>query len=294
MKKYKGIIVAGGLGVRLYPLTAFVSKQLLPVYNKPLFYYPLTSLILAGIKDILIISTPSETPTIRSVLGNGNTLGLNIEYAEQKYPKGIADALLLSKDFIHKSNACVVLGDNIIYKHDFSSFILQAFTKNTGASIFGFTVNNSKRFGVINLNKENQEVISLEEKPFKTKSNLASVGLYIYDTTFIDRIQHLKPSKRGELEINDLNISYLKENKLKCYCFSKGDLWIDAGLFDSLLDASFLIRVMESYMGITIGCPEEASYMVGNISRKDFLNIINQYKESEYKQYLKNISKNWK
>lgn len=292
MKKYKGVILAGGRGARISPLTHFVSKQFLPIYNKPLFYYPLASLISAGIKDILIISAPKDKFIIESSLGDGSSLGLNIEYSVQKEPKGSANALLESEDFAHKSNVCVILGDNIIYKADFFQFMNEAFKNNIGASVFGFPTKHPERFGVIELDKKNKQVISLEEKPSQPKSNLASVGLYIYDTTFIDRIKSLKLSKRGEFEINDLNNEYLKDKKLKCYCFSKGDVCIDAGLFNSLNDASNLVRLMENYMGLTIGCFEEASYLMGNISKKDFLKLINQYSESEYKQYLKNISKN--
>ena len=271
------------------PLTDFVCKQLLPVYDKPLIYYPLTSLILSQIKDILIISTPKDIPILKNAIGNGKSWGINIEYQIQEKPNGIAEAFIIAYEFIANSPVCMILGDNIIYKSNFSYFINKVFKENTGASIFGFPVSDPERFGVVELDKHNKEVVSLEEKPHSPKSNLASIGIYIYDETVVDRARKLKPSHRGELEITDLNKDYLNEKKLKCHRLSRGDIWIDAGIFDCFADASQLVRLVEHRLGLKIGCPEEASYVMGNISEQQLLNIIEKYSHSPYGDYLKKI-----
>ena len=282
----KGILLAGGKGTRMRPLTDFVCKQLLPVYDKPLIYYPLTALILAKIKDILIISTPKDIPILRNAIGDGKSLGVNIEYSVQQEANGIAEAFIIAEDFIADSPVCMVLGDNIIYKSNFSAFIESAYQQNAGATICGFPVGNPQHFGVVELDKTNQRVISLEEKPQRPKSNLAAIGLYLYDNTVVARAKRLKPSSRGELEITDLNNQYLGEDKLKCCRLSRGDIWIDAGMVDNFSDASQLIRLIEHRLGLKIGCPEEASYMMGNISPEELMNIATKYQNSPYGEYL--------
>lgn len=286
---YKGIILAGGSGTRLRPLTDFVCKQLLPVYDKPLIYYPLTSLILSGIKEILIISTPKDVPILEAALGDGKKWGISLSYAVQDKPRGLADAFIIGADFIGKDNVCMMLGDNILHKGGFTNVMKAAFAGNKGATLFGFPVSDPERFGVIELTEEKGPVQSLEEKPEKPKSNLAAIGLYVYDNSVVQRANDLKPSKRGEIEITDLNNTYLAEGTLDCIRLSRGDLWIDAGVFDSFADAAQLIRLVENRMGLKIGCPEEASYVIGNISKEQLKDLAASFKSSPYGRYLKQI-----
>ena len=290
-KKYKGILLAGGAGTRLKPLTDFVCKQLLPVYDKPLIYYPLTSLILAGIDDILIISTPKDVPILQKALGDGNHLGISLNYKVQESPNGIAEALILAEDFLSESPSCLLLGDNIFYRAAFGDWLQNAMKHNEGATIFGFPVKDPQRFGVLEVNHETGMVLSLEEKPEKPKSNLAAVGLYLYDSTVCAKAKMLKPSPRGELEITDLNNLYLKEKNLRFYKFSRGDFWLDAGLISSLNDAANLVRLTEEYTGMKIGCPEEASYFMGNISADRVKQQIKKNLKSPYNQYLQTVIK---
>jgi len=286
----KGIILAGGTGSRLRPVSDFLCKQLMPIYDKPLIYYPITSLILAGIKDILIISTPRDTAVLEGALGDGSRWGVSLSYKIQNKPRGLADAFILGEEFIDGQPVCLILGDNILNVSRFSNFMNKAFEENDGATIFGFPVHDPQRFGVVEIDFDTKRVISLEEKPEKPKSNLAAIGLYIYDNTVCEKAKSIKPSARGEIEITDLNNLYLQEKTLKCNRLSRGDLWIDAGVFDSFSDASNLIRLIESRLGLKIGCPEEASYMIGNISRQQLLNISKEYSKSSYGTYLKKIA----
>ncbi|MFW2331629.1 MAG: glucose-1-phosphate thymidylyltransferase RfbA [Nitrospinota bacterium] len=285
----RGIILAGGSGSRLRPLTDFVCKQLLAIYDKPLIYYPLTSLILAGIKEILIISTPKDCPILADALGDGSELGISIEYACQDKPRGIADAFIVGESFIRNQTVCMILGDNILHVARFSNLMQKGFVSNKGATIFGFPVSDARRFGIVELDSDTNRVISIEEKPSNPRSDLAVIGLYIYDETVVDKVKSLKPSKRNELEITDLNNLYLSEGSLKCHRFSRGNLWLDAGVFDTFADASELVRLIESRMGMKIGSPEEASYVVGNITTEELLQIAKKYNNSPYGKYLRKV-----
>jgi glucose-1-phosphate thymidylyltransferase len=285
-KNYKGIILAGGSGNRLRPLTDFVCKQLLPVYDKPLVYYPLTSLILAGIKEVLIISTPKDTPVLKSALGDGSELGISIQYKVQEKPRGLADAFIVAEEFIDGHPVCMILGDNILHKSGFSEFMTDALKNNKGATIFSFPVQDPTRFGILEIDPESDKILSLEEKPENPKSNLAVIGVYIYDKTVVEKAKKLKPSERGELEITDLNRQYLKEGTLNFSKLSRGDIWMDVGVFDSFCDASLLIKLIESRLGLKIGSPEEASYMCGNIDEKDLRFFAKKYKDSPYGAYF--------
>ncbi len=287
--QYKGIILAGGAGTRLRPLTDFVCKQLLPVYDKPLIYYPLTSLILAGIKEILIISTPKDIPILQGAIGDGALLGITIEYTVQANPNGIAEAFLLAKEFLAGSPVCMVLGDNIFYRSHFGDWVQNAMRTNQGATIFGFPVKDPERFGVMEIDQNHNKIISLEEKPKNPKSNLAVVGLYLYDGTVCSKAKTLQPSPRGELEITDLNQLYLQAGQLGFYQFSRGDFWLDAGLVNSLNDAANLVRLTEEYTGLKIGCPEEASFLMGNISKAQLYKNVETMKNSFYGKYLANL-----
>lgn len=287
----KGIILAGGMGTRLRPLTDFVCKQLLPVYDKPLIYYPLTSLILSGIKEVLIISTPKDTPILEAALGDGSSLGISIAYKVQEEPRGLADAFILGADFIDGSPVCLVLGDNILHIANFTKYMANALSLNEGATIFSFPVHDPERFGVVEVDMKTDEVISIEEKPTSPRSNLAAIGLYVYDETVVDKARSLKPSKRGEIEITDLNNLYLKDKKLKCKRLSRGNVWIDTGVFDSFVTATQLVQIIETKLGLKIGCPEEASYFMKNISQEQLLKLAQGYGSSAYGTYLHNLIK---
>lgn len=287
--QYKGIILAGGSGTRLRPITDLICKQLLPVHDKPLIYYPLTSMILAGIRDILIISTPRDTPILKAAIGNGKTLGISIQYKVQEEPKGLAEAFIIGEDYLNGSPVCMMLGDNILYKSGFSDFIQKSLQENKGATVFGIPVNNPNRFGIIEIDKKTNNIISIEEKPKAPKSNLAAIGLYVYDNTVSQKARKLKPSSRNELEITDLNNIYLKEKSLNFARLSRGDLWMDVGVFNAFNDASQLIRLIEARMGLKIGCPEEASHVMENISDEELKTLALTYQSSPYGEYLTKI-----
>ena len=286
----KGIILAGGSGTRLNPLTKGISKQLIPIYDKPMIYYPLSTLMLAGIKDILIISTPQDLPKFINLFGDGNEIGLNISYKEQPKPEGIAQAFIIGEDFIGKDSVCLVLGDNIFYGHNLSMTLQKMAGLKEGAYIFGYWVANPQRYGVVEFN-ENSDVISIEEKPQYPKSNYAVPGLYFYDNKVVDIAKNLKPSARGELEITDVNLTYLKRGNIKVELLGRGYAWLDTGTPDSLLDASNYIATMERRQGLKIGCIEEVAFRIGYIDSKQFEKIINKLPTNDYRKYLEMILK---
>ena len=284
----KGIILAGGSGSRLSPLTKAISKQLIPIYDKPMIYYPLSTLMLAGIKDILIISTPQDLPKFMELFGDGQEIGLNISYQEQPKPEGIAQAFIIGEDFIGKDSVCLILGDNIFYGHSLSMTLQKMAGLEEGACIFGYWVSDPQRYGVVEFNEDN-EVISIEEKPKYPKSNYAIPGLYFYDNEVVDIAKNLKPSARGELEITDVNLTYLKKGNLKVELLGRGYAWLDTGTPDSLLDASNYIATIERRQGLKIGCIEEVAYRMGYIEQDQLKKIINQSPENDYQKYLKVI-----
>ena len=286
----KGIILAGGSGTRLYPLTQCVSKQLLPVYDKPMIYYPLSILMLFGIKDILIISTPQDTPNIQNLFGNGADLGLNLQYKVQDEPNGIAEAFILGKDFIGRDKVCLILGDNIFYMQSQMKEYRQIVQdENDAATVFGYHVSDPERFGVIEFDK-NKRVISIEEKPAKPKSNYAVTGLYFYPNDVCKKAASLKPSARGELEITDLNKMYLKENRLNVIPLKRGNAWLDAGTPDSLMESAQFVQIIEQRQGLKLSCLEEIAYRLGFIDDKQMKKLINRLKNGvPYKDYLKKV-----
>jgi len=286
----KGIILAGGSGTRLNPLTKGISKQLIPIYDKPMIYYPLSTLMLAGIKDILIISTPQDLPKFIDLFGDGKEIGLNISYKEQPKPEGIAQAFIIGEDFIGKDSVCLVLGDNIFYGHNLSMTLQKMAGLKEGAYIFGYWVANPQRYGVVEFN-ENSDVISIEEKPQYPKSNYAVPGLYFYDNKVVDIAKNLKPSARGELEITDVNLTYLKRGNIKVELLGRGYAWLDTATPDSLLDASNYIATMERRQGLKIGCIEEVAFRIGYIDRSHFEKIINKLPTNDYRKYLEMILK---
>ena len=286
----KGILLAGGRGTRLYPLTRTVSKQLLPVYDKPMIYYPLSTLMLFGIRDILIISTPEDTPRIEQLLGDGGSLGINLSYAVQEEPNGIAQALLIGKDFIKGDQVCLILGDNIFYMGEQLHQIVDKLhsTDNNVATIFAYHVSNPQRFGVVEFNSQMQ-VISIEEKPQRPKSNYVSVGLYFYPPDAAEKAASLKPSKRGELEITDLNNLYLKESRLSVIPMLRGNAWLDAGTPESLMDSGDFVRIIEQRQGLKIACLEEIALKQGFIDKQQLLCLIERLDECNYKTYLQKV-----
>ena len=285
----KGIILAGGSGTRLYPLTKTISKQLLPVYDKPMIYYPLSTLMLFGIKDILIISTPQDTPNIERLFGDGAKLGLKIHYAIQNEPKGIAQAFTIGADFIGDDDVCLILGDNIFYMGDQIHGFRKQIEENNGAIVFGYYVNDPKRFGIIEVNAT-CKILSIEEKPQEPKSNIAAVGLYFYKNDVIEKARNLKPGKRGELEITDLNKEYLKENRLNACLLKRGTVWLDAGTPDSLMDAGTYVQLIEKRQGLKISCVEEIAYRRGFINDEQMMSLINELSDGvAYKEYLKRV-----
>jgi glucose-1-phosphate thymidylyltransferase len=286
----KGIILAGGSGSRLNPLTKVTSKQLIPVYDKPMIYYPLSTLMLAGIKDILIISTPQDLPKFIDLFGEGKEMGLNISYKEQPKPEGIAQAFIIGEEFIGKDSVCLILGDNIFYGHNFSLTLQKIAVLKEEAYIFGYWVANPQRYGVVEFN-ENHEVLSIEEKPKVPKSNYAVPGLYFYDNEVIDIAQNLKPSARGELEITDVNLTYLRKGKLKVEILGRGYAWLDTGTPDSLIDASNYIATIERRQGLKIGCIEEVAFRMSYIDEKQFQEIIDRLPENDYSKYLRSIKR---
>ena len=289
-KKRKGIILAGGSGRRLYPVTQSISKQLLPVYDKPMIYYPLSTLMLAGIQDILIISTPNDTPLFESLLGDGSQWGLNISYNVQPSPDGLAQAFILGETFIGNDLSALVLGDNIFYGHDFNELLLNAMKRDDSATVFAYHVNDPERYGVAEFNKNNK-VLSLEEKPKNPKSKYAVTGLYFYDNNVVSMAKSLKPSARGELEITDLNRLYLEKDKLNVEIMGRGYAWLDTGTHDSLLEASQFIATLEKRQGLKVSCPEEISYRRGWISASQLEKLAVPLLKNTYGQYLQRILK---
>ena len=284
----KGIILAGGAGSRLNPLTKVTSKQLIPVYDKPMIYYPLSTLVLTGIRDILIISTPQDLPKFMDLFGDGQEIGLNISYQEQPKPEGIAQAFIIGEDFIGKDSVCLILGDNIFYGHSLSITLQRMANLKSGAYIFGYRVLDPQRYGIVEFN-QNNEVISIEEKPKHPKSNYAVPGLYFYDNEVIGISKNLKPSARGELEITDVNLEYLKQGNLKVELLGRGYAWLDTGTPDSLIDASNYIATIERRQGLKIGCIEEIAFRMGYIDSKQLEKVINQLPVNDYSNYLKVI-----
>lgn len=286
----KGIILAGGSGTRLYPLTKTTSKQLLPVYDKPMIYYPLSTLMLFGIKDILIISTPHDTPNIKKLFGNGKRLGLKIKYVVQKEPKGIAEAFTLGADFIGKDDVCLILGDNIFYMgeqfHSFKEQVEQ--NKGKCATVFAYHVSDPQRFGIVEFD-ENYNAISIEERPENPKSNYASVGLYFYPNDVVQKARALTPSARGELEITDLNNLYLKEGRLAVVPMKRGNAWLDAGTPESLMESGAFVQIIEKRQGLKIACIEEIAYRRGFINDKKMRLLIDELKDGTYKTYLEKV-----
>ena len=286
----KGIILAGGSGTRLYPLTKITSKQLLPVYDKPMIYYPLSTLLLFGIRDILIISTPQDTPNIERLFGDGKKLGLNISYAVQPEPKGIAQAFTIGADFVGNDDVALILGDNIFYMGEQSHTFRDEVEKNKGqrATIFAYHVSDPERFGVVEFDK-NLKAISIEEKPKHPKSNYASVGLYFYPKDVVEKAKGLKPSARGELEITDLNNLYLKEGRMSVVPMRRGNAWLDAGTPESLMESGAFVQIIEKRQGLKIACIEELVYRRVFIDDKQMLALIDELKDGNYKSYLKKV-----
>ncbi|MDA3912363.1 MAG: glucose-1-phosphate thymidylyltransferase RfbA [Bacteroidales bacterium] len=285
----KGIILAGGAGTRLHPITRSISKQIIPVYDKPMIYYPLSVLMLAGIREILIISTPHDLPLYENLFGDGKQLGLDLEYAEQASPDGLAQAFLIGEKFIGNDEVCLVLGDNIFYGHGLGGTLLDSAKLTDGAIVFGYYVTDPHRYGVAEFNK-NGKVISIEEKPENPKSNYALTGLYFYDNTVVEKAKSLKPSKRGELEITDLNKLYLKEDKLKVNLLSRGMAWLDTGTPDSLLQASNFIATLENRQGLKASCIEEIAFKRGFIDRKQLIDLAKPLMKNNYGEYLMRIA----
>lgn len=288
--KRKGIILAGGSGTRLHPATLAISKQLLPVYDKPMVYYPLSTLMLAGIRDILIISTPQDTPRFEQLLGDGSQWGLNLQYAVQASPDGLAQAFILGEDFIGNDLSALVLGDNIFYGHDFHKPLESAMQRAEGASVFAYHVHDPERYGVAEFNGEGK-VLSLEEKPAKPKSNYAVTGLYFYDNQVVEMAKNLQPSPRGELEITDLNRLYLEQGQLNVEIMGRGYAWLDTGTHESLLDASQFIATLENRQGLKVSCPEEIAYRQKWIDAAQLEKLAQPLKKNGYGQYLLQILK---
>lgn len=286
--KRKGIILAGGNGTRLAPLTTSISKQLLPIYDKPLIHYPLTTLMLAGMREILIITRSSDLELFKKLLGDGSRLGIEITYKIQKEPNGIAEAFLIGENFIENSNSALILGDNLFHGHNLMTHLKNASENKKGGTIFLYPVNDRERYGIVNLDK-NGKILEIEEKPKSPKSNLAVTGLYLYDETVVERAKLLKPSARGELEITSLNQSYLDDELLHAENFGRGMAWLDTGTFDSLQDAGSYIKTLENRQGLKIGCPEEAAWRSGWINDSQLEALAIPLMNSGYGKYLKEL-----
>lgn len=285
----KGIILAGGSGTRLYPITSAISKQMLPIYDKPMIYYPLSVLMLAGIRDILIISTPRDLPGFRNLLGDGKSLGLSFSYIEQPSPDGLAQAFILGEKFIGDDTVCMILGDNIFYGHGFGDVLLKTARLKDGACVFGYYVTDPERYGVVEFNNK-LKAVSIEEKPSEPKSNYAVTGLYFYDNTVVKKARSLKPSPRGELEITDLNRIYLEEGTLEVKLMGRGMAWLDTGTYESLLQAANFIATLEQRQGLKASCIEEIAFKRGFIDRKQLLALAEPVKKSQYGKYLIRIA----
>jgi len=285
----KGIILAGGSGTRLYPITTAISKQMLPVYDKPMIYYPLSVLMLAGIREILVISTPRDLPGFRNLLGDGSSVGINFSYKEQPSPDGLAQAFILGEEFIGNDNVCMILGDNIFYGHGFGDVLLKAAELARGAVVFGYYVNDPERYGVVEFDR-NLKAVSIEEKPEKPKSKYAVTGLYFYDNTVVSKAKSLKPSARGELEITDLNRLFLEEGSLEVRVMGRGMAWLDTGTYESLLQAANFIATLEQRQGLKASCIEEIAYKRGFISREQLISLAEPVKKSQYGKYLLKIA----
>ncbi len=284
----KGIILAGGSGTRLHPVTQAVSKQLLPVYDKPMIYYPLSALMLAGIREILVISTPQDTPRFEALLGSGDDWGLQFQYAVQPSPDGLAQAFIIGKEFIGDSSCCLVLGDNIFYGHEFAHDLKSAASRSSGATVFAYPVTDPERYGVVEFDRQ-RRAISLEEKPQNPKSRYAVTGIYFYDNQVVGVAQDLKPSPRGELEITDVNRWYLQRGQLRCEVMGRGMAWLDTGTHDSLLDASNFIFTLERRQGLKVACPEEIAFRLGYISGEKLSLLADRIGKSTYGTYLRQL-----
>lgn len=286
----KGIILAGGSGTRLYPITKGISKQLIPVYDKPMIYYPLSTLMLAGITDILVISTPEYTPLFEQLLGDGSDIGVSLTYKVQEKPNGLAEAFILGADFIGNDSVCLILGDNIYYGSGLSKLVQEAVEKIDGATVFGYHVNDPERFGVVEFD-DDMKALSIEEKPENPKSNYAVTGLYFYDSTVVEKAKNLKPSNRGELEITDINKLYLDEGKLDVKLMGRGYAWLDTGTHDSMMEAASFIATIQKRQNLKVACLEEIAYRMGYISKEKLVELAQPMKKNDYGQYLLRLAK---
>lgn len=286
----KGIVLAGGSGTRLYPITRGISKQLIPIYDKPMIYYPLSTLMLAGITDILVISTPEFTPLFEQLLGDGAEWGISLTYKVQEKPNGLAEAFILGADFIGDDSVCLILGDNIYYGSGLSKLVQEAAQKTNGATVFGYHVNDPERFGVVDFDS-NMKALSIEEKPENPKSNYAVTGLYFYDNTVVEKAKNLKPSDRGELEITDINKLYLDEGKLDVKLMGRGYAWLDTGTHDSMMEAASFIATIQKRQNLKVACLEEIAYRMGYISKEKLVELAQPMKKNDYGQYLLRLAK---